>query len=36
MSQKSFIPAAYKFLEHLRVVKDASEHTIRNYAIDLN
>lgn len=31
-----FIAAAYRFLEHLRVVKNASEHTIRNYAIDLN
>lgn len=31
-----FIPTAYSFLEHLRVIKDASEHTIRNYAIDLN
>jgi integrase/recombinase XerC len=31
-----FISAAYKFLEHLRVVKNASEHTVRNYAIDLN
>lgn len=31
-----FIKAAYSFLEHLRVVKNASEHTIRNYAIDLN
>lgn len=31
-----FIPTAYDFLEHLRVVKNASEHTIRNYTIDLN
>lgn len=31
-----FIAAAYQFLEHLRVVKNASEHTIRNYTIDLN
>lgn len=31
-----FIEAAYKFLEHLRIVKNASDHTIRNYAIDLN
>lgn len=31
-----FISAAYQFLEHLRVVKNASEHTIRNYSIDLN
>ncbi len=31
-----FICASYRFLEHLRVVKNASEHTIRNYTIDLN
>lgn len=31
-----FIEACYRFLAHLRVVKNASEHTIRNYAIDLN
>lgn len=31
-----FIEASYRFLEHLKVVKNASEHTIRNYAIDLN
>ena len=31
-----FIETAYRFLEHLKVVKDASEHTVRNYAIDLN
>ena len=31
-----FILASYRFLEHLRIVKNASEHTIRNYAIDLN
>lgn len=31
-----YIPACYRFLEHLRVVKNASEHTIRNYSIDLN
>lgn len=30
------IRAAYKFIENLRFVKDASEHTIRNYVIDLN
>ena len=30
------IKEAYQFLEYLRVVKNASEHTIRNYAIDLN
>jgi integrase/recombinase XerC len=31
-----FIAASYRFLEHLKVVKNASEHTVRNYAIDLN
>ncbi len=31
-----FILACYRFLEHLRVVKNASEHTVRNYSIDLN
>lgn len=31
-----FIEAAYRFLEYLKAVKQASEHTIRNYAIDLN
>jgi integrase/recombinase XerC len=31
-----FVHTAYKFLEHLRIVKNASEHTLRNYAIDLN
>lgn len=31
-----FIPTCYNFLEYLRVVKNASVHTIRNYAIDLN
>jgi integrase/recombinase XerC len=31
-----FILACYRFLEHLRFVKNASEHTIRNYSIDLN
>ncbi len=30
------ITAAYHFLEYLRTIKNASEHTIRNYAIDLN
>ncbi len=30
------IKAAYDFLEYLRSVKNASEHTVRNYAIDLN
>ncbi len=31
-----FIIACYRFLEHLNIVKNASEHTVRNYAIDLN
>lgn len=31
-----FIKAAYKFLEYLRAIQNASEHTLRNYAIDLN
>lgn len=30
------IKAAYDFLEYLRSIKNASEHTVRNYAIDLN
>jgi integrase/recombinase XerC len=32
----TFIQTAYKFLEYLKVIKNASEHTIRNYTIDLN
>ena len=31
-----FIEACYRFLEHLKIVRNASEHTVRNYAIDLN
>jgi integrase/recombinase XerC len=31
-----FILTCYRFLEHLKIVKNASEHTVRNYAIDLN
>jgi integrase/recombinase XerC len=31
-----FILACYRFLEHLQVVQNASEHTVRNYSIDLN
>lgn len=31
-----FIETAYKFLYYLKVVRQASTHTIRNYAIDLN
>lgn len=31
-----YIKTAYHFLNHLKTVKNASEHTIRNYAIDLN
>lgn len=30
------IPAAYRFLNYLKILKNASEHTIRNYSIDLN
>lgn len=31
-----FIETCYQFLDYLRVMKNASSHTIRNYAIDLN
>ena len=31
-----YIEAAYKFLDHLRSSQNASEHTVRNYCIDLN
>lgn len=31
-----FIKICYQFLEHLKTVKNGSEHTIRNYSIDLN
>lgn len=31
-----FIFVCYKFLEYLKSIKNASEHTIRNYCIDLN
>ncbi len=31
-----FVKASYQFLKHLRLGKNASEHTIRNYTIDLN
>lgn len=31
-----FFSTAAKFLEHLNIVKNASEHTLRNYTIDLN
>ncbi len=31
-----FISACYRFLEHLKIIKNASEHTVRNYSIDLN
>lgn len=30
------LKAAYQFIEYLRAVRNASEHTVRNYAIDLN
>lgn len=32
----TYIKSCYDFLEHIKVVKNGSEHTIRNYAIDLN
>lgn len=31
-----FIKTCYDFLNHLKAVKNGSEHTVRNYAIDLN
>lgn len=31
-----FIDACYNFLKHLKISKNASEHTVRNYTIDLN
>lgn len=31
-----YYKSAVSFLDHLKLVKNASEHTIRNYAIDLN
>ncbi len=31
-----YIKACYKFIEELRVIRNSSEHTIRNYCIDLN
>lgn len=31
-----FIKTCYKFLNYLNAVRNASEHTIRNYSIDLN
>ena len=31
-----FIVTCYRFLEHLRIIKNASDHTVRNYSIDLN
>lgn len=31
-----FVKAAYDFLDHLRLLHNASIHTLRNYAIDLN
>ncbi len=31
-----FIRAAYQFLEYLRLIRNASSHTLRNYAVDLN
>lgn len=31
-----FLKVAFEFLEHFRIVKNVSEHTLRNYAIDLD
>lgn len=31
-----FIKTAYQFLQHLKVIKNASHHTLRNYTVDLN
>ena len=31
-----FIKNSYRFLTYLKAVKNASQHTVRNYAIDLN
>jgi len=31
-----YIEACYRFLEHFRVVKNASDHSVRGYATDLN
>ncbi|MBN4067404.1 tyrosine recombinase XerC [Simkania negevensis] len=36
MREYCFVPMAYDFLEYLRAVQNASEHTVRNYTIDLN
>lgn len=36
MDSHDFCSACYHFLEHLKAARNASEHTIRNYAIDLN
>jgi len=32
----AFIPCAYRYLNYLSAVKGASEHTIRNYCLDLD
>ncbi|NGX43399.1 MAG: Tyrosine recombinase XerC, partial [Chlamydiae bacterium] len=31
-----YISACYRFIKHLKITKHASEHTVRNYAIDMN
>lgn len=31
-----FTEACHRFLQHLKIIKNASEHTLRNYCIDLN
>ncbi len=36
MEASMFEKAVDRFLEHLNVVKNTSEHTVRNYSIDLN
>ena len=35
LETKSLLDAIESYLEHLRVIKGASEHTLRNYQIDL-
>ena len=36
MATDHYIGLSYRFLEQLRVIKNSSPHTLRNYAIDLN
>lgn len=35
-NNRVFIESAYQFLDELKLLKNASVHTLRNYAIDLN